>query len=135
MKSFHPYLTFDGNCEDALNFYKRCFDGNIVYIQYYDEAAAFGSEAFGSKVMHSEFEAGAVHFMACDKTSNQTLNSGTNMTLYLSFQDETKQREIFNLLSELGRIQLRLEKTIWGSTVGMLTDQFGIHWMLVCNED
>ena len=84
--------------------------------------------------MHSEFKAGPVHFMACDKTSNQTLNSGTNMTLYVSFEDETTQRKIFEQLSELGRIQLKPERTVWGSTVGMLTDQFGIHWMLVCNK-
>jgi PhnB protein len=134
MESFHPYLTFDGNCEEALHFYERCFKGKIIYIQYYDEAAAFGAEGLGSKVMHSEFKAGPVHFMACDKTSNQTLNSGTNMTLYVSFEDETTQRKIFEQLSELGRIQLKPERTVWGSTVGMLTDQFGIHWMLVCNK-
>ena len=85
--------------------------------------------------MHSEFKAGSVHFMACDKTNNQTLNSGTNMTLYISFKDEIRQKEIFDSLSELGKVQLKLQKTIWGSTVGMLTDQFGIHWMLVYNDD
>lgn len=133
MLSFNPYITFDGNCEEALRFYEDCFDGKIVFIQYYDEAAAFGTEAFRSKVMHSEFQAGPVHFMACDKTNNQHLNSGTNMSLYISFEEEFTQKNVFERLAAGGKIHLGLEKTIYGSTVGVLTDQFGIHWMLVCN--
>ncbi len=133
MQAFHPYITFDGNCEEALNFYARCLDGRIVYIQYYDEAAAFGSEAFRSKVMHSEFKAGPVHFMACDRSSDQRVHHGTNLTLYISFDTIEKMNVIFEELSRNGKVQLAPEETIYGSTVGVLTDPFGIHWMLVHN--
>jgi PhnB protein len=136
MKDFHPYITFEGNCEEALRFYEHCFAGKILYIQYYDEAAAFGAEALKSKVMHSEFQSGPVHFMACDKSSNQIeVNSGTNLTLYIAFDNGSEQERIFKKLSEQGKINFGLEKTIWGSIVGLLTDKFGVQWMLVLNED
>ncbi len=133
MQAFHPYITFDGNCEEALNFYAGCLGGKIIYMQYYDEAAAFGSEAFRSKVMHSEFKAGPVHFMACDRSSDQRVHFGTNLTLYISFDTREEQERTFGQLSRGGKIQLAPEETIYGATVGVLTDPFGIHWMLVYN--
>jgi PhnB protein len=136
MKGFHPYITFEGNCEEALKFYENCFNGTIEYIQYYDDAAAFGSEAMKNKIMHSEFNAGPLHFMACDRSpGNREFCMDTNMTLYISFDSHDEQEKIFKKLSSEGKIHMGLEQTVWGSTVGLLTDKFGIHWMLVYNNE
>jgi PhnB protein len=135
MTGFNPYITFDSCCEEALNFYKKCFGGEIVFIQYFDESAFGNGGAEKPKVMHSEFRADAVHLMACDKSPGQTIHQGTNITLYISFKNSKKQDEIFESLSVGGIIHMPLEATFWGSRLGILTDQFGIHWMLVLNRD
>ena len=135
MKGFNPYITFDGNCEDALHFYENCFDGKITFLQYYDEANVKTSAEPKSKVMHCEFVADAIHLMACDRSPGQTIHQGTNITLYLSFNSAKKQEEVFEKLSRKGMIHMPLEATFWGSRLGILTDQFGIHWMLVLNRD
>jgi PhnB protein len=134
MTGFNPYITFDGTCNEALQFYTSCFQGEIVFIQYYDEAQKSDS-AVRPNVMHSEFKAGAIHFMACDKTPGQNIHKGTNITLYISFNNAKKQDEIFEKLSDKGIVHMPLEATFWGSRLGILTDQFGIHWMLVLNRD
>ena len=135
MTGFNPYITFDGTCEEALTFYSACFEGEIVFIQYYDESNQKTIPSRHSKVMHSEFKAGSIHFMACDKTPGQTIHPGTNITLYVSFSNARKQDEIYERLAERGVVHMPLEATFWGSRLGVVTDKFGIHWMLVLNRD
>jgi PhnB protein len=134
MTGFNPYITFDGTCEEALHFYSACFGGEIIFIQYSDEGPVKNSTA-KSKVIHSEFKAEAVHFMACDKSPGQTIHHGTNITLYISFTNTRRQDEIFEKLSSKGVVHMPIEATFWGSRLGVVTDPFGIHWMLVLNRD
>jgi PhnB protein len=134
LKDFNPYITFDEKCEEALHFYERCFDGKIVFIQHYDDHIR-STPGAKQKVIHSEFRAGSIHFMACDKSPGQTIHQGTNITLYISFDNIRQQDEIFEKLSEKGVVHMPLEATFWGSRLGVLTDQFGIHWMLVLNRE
>jgi PhnB protein len=135
MTGFNPYITFDGNCEEALKFYESCFSGKTLFIQHYEEIPVAVSKPFKSKVMHSEFKAGSVHFMACDKAPGQTIHPGTNITLYINFSSSKEQENIFNKLSAQGTIHMPLEPTFWGSRMGILTDRFGIHWMLVLERN
>ncbi len=132
MMEFCPYITFEDSCGKALQFYKHCFGGEIVFIQYYD-SNGHNPDAKG-KVMHSEFRSGNIHLMACDKSPEQKLHQGTNITMYISLDSETEQRKIFTKLSENGVVHMPLEPTVWGSRLGVLTDQFGVHWMLVVNN-
>jgi PhnB protein len=134
MTGFNPYITFKGNCEKALTFYKSCFDGEVVFIQYYEDVNKIIPHGQYSKVMHSEFKAEAIHFMACDATPGQTIQYGTNITLYIDFSTVRRLEEVFEKLSVNGTVPLALEKTLWGSRLGIITDQFNIHWMLVCNK-
>ena len=135
MKDFNPYITFDGRCEEALRFYSACFGGEIVFIQYYDDSIQLNPEGNYPKVIHSEFRAGPVRLMACDKSPGQNIHPGTNITMYISFDNSHEQDEIFDKLSQKGIVHMPLEATFWGSRLGILTDQFGIHWMLVLNRD
>lgn len=135
MKDFYPYITFDGRCEEALHFYRDCFGGEIVFIQYYEEVVQRNSSGAKPKVMHSEFRADPVRLMACDKSPGQTIHQGTNITMYIIFDNSRQQDEVFGKLTEKGIIHMPLEATFWGSRLGILTDQFGVHWMLVLNRD
>jgi PhnB protein len=131
MTEFHPYITFNGTCKDALEFYRSCFGGQIEFIQYYPDRTGKPSP---SRVMHSEFRSGEIHFMACDTLPGEKFLQGTNISLYVSFSDADKQNETFARLAEEGTVHMNLEKTYWGSRLGILTDRFGIHWMLVLND-
>jgi PhnB protein len=135
MIDFNPYITFNGNCEEAINFYKECFGGEIVFMQYYDDGMQKPHHNGKPKVMHCEFKAQAVHLMGCDKTPGQTIHPGTNINLYLSFSSAREQDDIFEKLSHKAIVHMPLEATFWGSRLGILTDQFGIHWMLVLNRE
>jgi PhnB protein len=131
LTEFHPYITFNGSCKDALEFYRSCFGGQIEFIQYYGELTQNSSS---SRVMHSEFRSGEIQFMACDTLPDEKIIQGTNISLYVSFSDADKQNETFARLAEEGNVHMNLEKTYWGSRLGILTDRFGIHWMLVLND-
>lgn len=133
MTDFNPYITFDGHCEEALDFYKECFHGEILFTQYYGESPKHVPEEYHQKIMHSEFKAGGIHFMACDNLPGQTMHYGNNVTFNVTFDDLSEQEEVFKKLSEGGNIYLTLQDTFWGSKFGMLTDRFGIHWMLNCD--
>jgi PhnB protein len=134
MNDFNPYITFDGSCEDALAFYQGCFGGKIEFIQYYEDSVQhLGAKK--SKVMHSEFRSDVIHFMACDKSPGQNIHQGTNISLYISFGQMREQDDVFEKLSRDGIVHMALEATFWGSRLGIVTDKFGIHWMLVLNSD
>jgi PhnB protein len=135
MKGFNPYITFDGTCEEALQFYKDCFGGEIIFLQYYADTTNGDTSPANSKIMHSEFQAEAIHLMACDRSPEQTVHQGTNLALYLSFKTPEEQQAVFDRLSIGAIIHMPLEATFWGSRLGVITDKFGIHWMLVFTPD
>jgi PhnB protein len=133
MKTLGTYLTFSGNCEEALNFYKQCLKGEIVSIQRFGEVPDMKiPEEVKSKVMHSEFKAESATFMASDSMPQHNLVLGNNITLSLNLTDLKEQEEIFNKLAAGGKVGQPLEDAFWGARFGMLTDKFGINWMLNC---
>jgi PhnB protein len=131
MQSFNPYITFNGNCEKALKFYETCFNGKTTFVQYFEDYMIADRPHLLSKIMHSEFEAGAIKFMACDKSEDGNLNNPSRVTLYITFESEDKLKNVFKKLAVSGKINLPLEETVWGAKVAIITDQFDINWMLV----
>ena len=134
MIDFNPYITFDGTCEEALRFYKSCFGGEILYLQYYRDAPGENAtNQLGEKVMHSEFKSGPVHFMACDVSTGAADLQGNRISFYINFADPLQQKRTFQKLAEKGKIQVQLEQTLWQSLFGMVTDRYGVQWMLNCD--
>ncbi len=130
MKNMNPYLSFAGNCEDALNFYKHIFGGEILSIMHFGDAPMEIPEDQKQQIMHSEFKAEGVHFMAADTMLEQQINIGTNISLSLDMTDENEQTSVFENLAAGGTVRMALEDTFWGARFGMLTDKFGVHWLL-----
>ncbi len=133
MNTLNPYLTFNGQCEEAMNFYKDALNGEIAH-----EFSRFGAnsgmpipEGRENWIMHSEVKAGNVHIMASDAPLGEVV-SGTNVSLSLSFENLEEQKAIFNNLAKGGVVTMPLAEQFWGATFGMITDKFGIHWMLNC---
>ncbi|MFN0013388.1 MAG: VOC family protein [Saprospiraceae bacterium] len=129
MKQLNVYLTFPGNCEEALNFYKTCMGGEIASINRLGDSPMEVAEADKNRIMHAEFKADGIYFMASDSMPGQPIRSGDMVTLSINFTDAAQQDQIYNALAEGGNVTMALQETFWGAMFGMLTDKYGIHWM------
>jgi len=133
MKTLVPYLSFQGNCEQALNFYKECFGGEIT-LSRYSESPMKVPEDFKSKILHGRFKSEAIEFFASDRTSEDKITKGNSLTLSIEFTNEAEQEKVFKLLSAGGNITMPLQDMYWNAKFGMLTDKFGFDWMLDCEK-
>lgn len=135
MKNLNVYLTFPGTCKDALAHYKEALGGDIVSLQTFGETPSPNiPEDKKNNVMHSEFRSGDIYFMASDSMQGQPLTSGDTVTLAIGLDSLEEQESIFSKLSDGGAVTMPLQDTFWGARFGMLTDKFGINWMLNCEK-
>ena len=123
----NAYLFFAGDCREAMEFYKDVFGGTLK-VQTYDEVPG-QPEAMEGKVIHASLMEGDVDLMASDSPITGNLGTG-KISLSLSGTDENKLRNVFDRLSEGGRVNSPLKKEFWGDTFGMLKDKFGVDWMV-----
>jgi len=125
-----PYIIFNGDCEDALNFYSKALGGEIKQLNRFEGSPAEGMADDKQLVMHAIFVAKGVMLMASDSGKNApTETDGGKVHLSLNFDTATEIEQAFNGLSEDARVTMPLEDTFWGARFGMLTDKFGINWM------
>lgn len=127
-----PYLMFNGNCEEALNFYATTIGGEIKNLSRYEGSPAEAMSDDKRKVMHAAFEGNGISFMASDGSLEPVANLG-NIHLCIDFKDIRAMENVFNALGESGNITMPLQDTFWGARFGMLTDKFGINWMFNCD--
>ena len=134
MNPIVPYLNFDGNCREALKFYKHCFNGEIVMMQTWADAPdAMGmDEAVQNNIMHAEFKAGHVNFMASDAMPGHPITPGDTITLSIQFNDVGELENLFSHLASGGEVLMPVQDTFWGDKFGRLTDKYGINWMMHC---
>jgi PhnB protein len=134
MKGFNPYLNFNGNCREAIEYYKSCFNGEIESMMTFAEAGDAGGNdpSYAGKIMHAVLRAGSIFLMASDCPPGASVQSGTNITLNIDFADAGTQDKVFNKLATGGKITMPLQDTFWGSRFGMLVDKFGVNWMVNC---
>ena len=131
MEAIVPYLMFNGNAVEALVFYAKAFDGEILFQQTFGDSpmGAETSEEYKSKIMHATFQAGALTFMVSDNMPGHTVANGSNTSLSLNFTSVADIDKTFAALAEGAKVTMPLADTFWGAKFGMLTDQFGINWM------
>jgi len=132
MKTLIPYLTFAGNCREAVEYYKEVLNGEIDSIQTFGEAKSNFGAQYDNYIMHADFKAENVHFMASDGMPGFAANPGNNISLDIDLTDLAEQAKIFEALAKGGKVDMPLQDTFWGAKYGMLTDRYGIHWMLNC---
>jgi PhnB protein len=129
-----PYLSYKGDCEAALNFYKDILDGSIEIVSRYDNPAMNAPEDFKNKILHACFRFSNASFFASDvmpKKIEQAMQP--NISLSLGFTDENRATELFVRLSTDGHVHMPFKKQFWGDWHGNFTDQFGIRWMFNLN--
>ncbi len=122
----NAYLNFNGNCQEAMEFYKSVFGGTLVMTNYLD--GGMSQTADDEKlIMHAMLEAeNGITFMASDG------GSATESSVHLSLSGDNKVEltDYFTKLSEGGTIREPLVEAPWGDTFGMLTDKYGTNWMV-----
>jgi PhnB protein len=139
MKSVNPYMNFNGNTEEAFNFYKSVFGGEFAMIVRYKDTpqAANTSKGDEEKIMHIALplKNGQVLMAtdACDSMGH-TLSFGNNFYISISAESETEARELFGKLSAGGKVTVPFDKMFWGDMFGQATDQFGTQWMISFSE-
>ena len=126
----NPYISFKDNARQAMEFYKSVFGGKLA-ISTFKEFHASEDPAEGNKVMHSVLEAdNGITFMASDTPASMEYHPGASISMSLSGDNETELRGYWDKLSQGGQVTMPLEKAPWGDTFGMLSDRFGINWLV-----
>lgn len=134
MPQLSVYLSFPGTCEEALDFYKHAFDGEVKSIQRFSETPMPSDPANANRVMHAEFVADGMSFMASDAVGTSTTRPGTNVALSVNHDNEADQAVVFDKLADGGKVTMPLQDTFWGARFGMLTDKYDINWMFNCDK-
>ncbi len=131
MAQIHSYLTFNGNCREAMTFYKECLGGELM-VQTIGESPLSEKMPAQMKdcVLHSTLSKGPLVLMGSDMVSEQGLKKGNAVSLSLNCSSEEEIRTYYKKLSSGGKMDHPLEDTFWGALFGDLTDKFGNHWLL-----
>jgi PhnB protein len=127
-----PYLFFTGECEEALNFYRSVFGGEIVSINRYAGSPMENQVPpdWADKVMHATFTAGDITFMAADSSQARPDANNAKARLCVGAAGHDDGARIFDGLAAGGSVTMPFTKQFWGASFGMLADRFGIEWMV-----
>jgi len=126
----NAYLNFKDKTRQAMEFYKSVFGGNLT-VSTFKEFHASQDPSEENLIMHSVLEAGnGITFMAADTPNRMEYKPGTNFSMSLSGDNEAELKGYFDKLSEGGHITQPLVKAMWGDMFGMLTDKFGVTWLV-----
>ena len=126
------YLTFAGNCEEALNFYKEALGAEVIQLSHMGDSKMEVPEILKDKVMHARLQIGDSVLYMSDTFEPSSVKPGNNVSLSLEIEDVAKLEKLFGRLSAGGTVKMPLEDTFWGARFGMFIDKFGIHWMMNC---
>ncbi len=137
MATVNVYLSFNGTCETAFNFYKSVFGGEFNYIGRFKDMPSSEQSIPDSekdKIMHVGLPISKeTMLLGCDMPeimTGQKFVVGNNFSICITATSEEESHRIFNALSVGGTVTMPLEKTFWSPLFGMLTDKFGISWMV-----
>lgn len=143
MPVVNVYLTFNGNCEEAFNFYKSVFGGEFPYMGRFkdmppsEEHGKSMTGADGERIMHISLPISKETVLMGSDTGGEwakDFKQGNNFSISVTASSKEEADKIFNGLSKGGKITMPLDKTFWGDYFGMLTDKFGVNWMMSFNE-
>jgi PhnB protein len=134
----NPYLTFNGNCEEAFQFYRSVFGGKFGFVgRFRDMPREAGqpamSAALGEKIMHMSFPISKETILMGSDTAEgmgPAVHAGNNFSLSVTAGSKSEAAKLFQRLSAGGNVTMPIADAFWGSYFGMLTDKFGINWMV-----
>ncbi|QTD38939.1 VOC family protein [Polaribacter batillariae] len=123
------YLAFNGNCQEALNFYGELFNANVENRETYEDKKMDVPSSYRNKLQHAELKGKGVHFMAYDAAPDTPISSGNQIHMSIDFNDKAAAEKVFNNLAESGIKHHDFSEREWGF-FGRCTDKYGINWMV-----
>ncbi|HEY9377541.1 MAG TPA: VOC family protein [Jiangellaceae bacterium] len=125
----NPYLSFDGNAREAMEYYRSVFGGTLTMNTFGEYGAPDSPEA--DKIMHGQLETDSgFTLMGADTPPGTEYKPGDNIAVSLSGDDADELRGYWQRLSDGGTVSVPLEKQMWGDEFGMCVDPYGISWMV-----
>ena len=128
-----PYVSFDGNCAEAFAFYETALDGKLNSLRKFKDAPSAPSDA-GELVMHASITIQGSELMGSDCGPWSPYKPMQGVSLYVSFGSLEACQVKFDALAEGGTITMPFAKTFWSAGFGMVTDKFGVSWMISCDH-
>ena len=131
----NPYLGFAGNCETAFKFYEAAFGGKIVAMITYAETpmAAEMPADWRGKIIHARMTVGDRVLMGADAPPDR-YKQAAGMSVCFSVDQPAEAERVFKALSDGAKIEMPIAETFWAQRFGMLTDRFGVPWMINCEH-
>ena len=142
MTTVNIYLTFQGNCKQAFDFYKSIFGGEFPYVGTFgkmptQEGMPPIADDMKDQIMHISLPISKETILMGSDTGGEwspDYKIGSNFSISVSTDSKEKADNFFKLLSEGGQVKMAMDQTFWGDYFGMLIDQFGINWMVGFDE-
>jgi PhnB protein len=129
MKEINAYLTFNGNCREAMTFYAKCLGAELQTMPFSEIPGNAPKEA-GNRLAHARITKGATVLMASDNLPGMAFQAGNNFSVSLTCESTQEVDTLFAALSENGSVKMAPQETFWAKRYSMFSDQFGINWML-----
>ena len=131
MTQISAYLNFNGNCREAMTFYKNCLGGELSFQTIKGSPMEAGCPSgMKHQILHSSLTRNGLILMGSDMVSSEGLNVGNNISLALNCSSEEEINSFYSLLSEGGKIIEPLKLQFWGAMFAAFKDKMGITWML-----
>jgi PhnB protein len=130
-----PYLTFNGQCEAAFRFYEQCLGGKIETMMPHEgtPAAEHVPAEWRKKIMHAHMRVGDNVLMGTDAPPDR-FQELKGFSVSLQIKDPAEAERIFHALATNGTVRMPIQQTFWSVRFGMLVDQFGVPWMVNCEQ-
>lgn len=136
MKKLSPYINYNGNCEEAFNFYKDIFTGSefetvMRFKDLPEDDEASYSEEDAEKIMHITLKIGEIELFGSDMPQSWgAVSIGDNISISISLDSKDEADRVFKELSNGGEEQMPLQDQFWGTYFGIAKDKFGVNWMI-----
>lgn len=129
------YLTFDGNCREAMSFYRECLGGHLSFRTVGEaDSVEVLPEPLRNTVVQATLVSGALVLTGSDMVGEEGLIKGNTVSLLLHCNSEKETRDCYRKLSTGGMASYPLQDTVAGGLFGSLKDKYGHHWLLSCND-
>ncbi len=129
MKAIHTYLTFDGNCGEAMKFYQKCLKADLQLMPFSEIPGGQMPKGSQNRIVHARLSSKHATLMASDTMPGQPLTVGNNFSVSINCESIEEVDDFAKALKEGGTVTMPNQDVFWGAYFGMVTDKFGINWM------
>ena len=131
MRNLHAYLTFNGNCREAMHFYQGCLQGDLSLQTVGDSPLSDRlPRRMKDCILHATLKSNRLLIMGSDMVGKSGLVKGNSVSLMLDCGSVSDMQLCYKNLSKGGNASHPIEHTVWGAMLGGLTDRYGHHWLL-----